>query len=95
MERLSYSPKRGIERTACSSVCVLADSAVRRVPTLYELVAWAMNGLPLEPDHGFPVRVVIPGQIGGRMVKVRRPCSFVFTSLIVLTGASVTVADSH
>lgn len=33
-------------------------------------LAWAMNGLPLEPDHGFPVRVVIPGQIGGRMVKV-------------------------
>ena len=32
--------------------------------------AWAMNGLPLEPDHGFPVRVVIPGQIGGRSVKV-------------------------
>ncbi|CAL1702986.1 unnamed protein product [Somion occarium] len=33
------------------------------------LIAWAMNGLPLEPDHGFPVRVIIPGQIGGRMVK--------------------------
>ncbi|KZV71119.1 nitrate reductase [Peniophora sp. CONT] len=31
--------------------------------------AWAMNGLPLEPDHGFPVRVIIPGQIGGRSVK--------------------------
>ena len=29
-----------------------------------------MNGLPLEPDHGFPVRIIIPGQIGGRMVKV-------------------------
>lgn len=29
-----------------------------------------MNGLPLEPDHGFPVRMIIPGQIGGRMVKV-------------------------
>lgn len=28
-----------------------------------------MNGLALEPDHGFPVRVVVPGQIGGRMVK--------------------------
>jgi nitrate reductase (NAD(P)H) len=32
-------------------------------------IAWAMNGLPLEPDHGFPVRIVIPGQIGGRSVK--------------------------
>lgn len=29
-----------------------------------------MNGLPLEPDHGFPVRLVVPGQIGGRSVKV-------------------------
>ena len=28
-----------------------------------------MNGLPLEPDHGFPVRLVVPGQIGGRSVK--------------------------
>ncbi|GJE85169.1 nitrate reductase [Phanerochaete sordida] len=33
------------------------------------LIAWAMNGLALEPDHGFPVRLVVPGQIGGRMVK--------------------------
>ncbi|EGN92384.1 hypothetical protein SERLA73DRAFT_79664 [Serpula lacrymans var. lacrymans S7.3] len=33
------------------------------------LIAWAMNGLPLEPDHGFPVRLVVPGQIGGRSVK--------------------------
>ena len=30
-----------------------------------------MNGLPLEPDHGFPVRLIVPGQIGGRIVKVR------------------------
>ncbi|VDB91648.1 unnamed protein product [Peniophora sp. CBMAI 1063] len=33
------------------------------------LIAWAMNGLPLEPDHGFPVRLIVPGQIGGRSVK--------------------------
>lgn len=33
-------------------------------------IAWAMNGAPLEPDHGFPVRLVVPGQIGGRSVKV-------------------------
>lgn len=29
-----------------------------------------MNGQPLEPDHGFPIRMIIPGQIGGRSVKV-------------------------
>jgi len=33
------------------------------------LLAWKMNGHDLEPDHGFPIRVVIPGQIGGRSVK--------------------------
>ncbi|KDQ57289.1 hypothetical protein JAAARDRAFT_70219 [Jaapia argillacea MUCL 33604] len=33
------------------------------------LIAWRMNGTPLEPDHGFPVRLVVPGQIGGRSVK--------------------------
>ncbi|KAG5951049.1 hypothetical protein E4U53_003873 [Claviceps sorghi] len=33
------------------------------------LIAHKMNGSPLHPDHGKPVRVVIPGQIGGRSVK--------------------------
>lgn len=33
------------------------------------LVAWEQNGVRLSPDHGFPVRIVIPGWIGGRMVK--------------------------
>ncbi|PCH33007.1 nitrate reductase [Wolfiporia cocos MD-104 SS10] len=40
--------------------------------TSYErgmLIAWAMNGLALSPDHGFPVRLIVPGQIGGRSVK--------------------------
>jgi len=27
------------------------------------------NGEPLAPDHGFPIRMIIPGFIGGRMVK--------------------------
>ncbi|GAA5833257.1 hypothetical protein JCM9279_001469 [Rhodotorula babjevae] len=33
------------------------------------LLAWAHNGEALEPDHGFPLRLVVPGQIGGRSVK--------------------------
>jgi DMSO/TMAO reductase YedYZ molybdopterin-dependent catalytic subunit len=33
------------------------------------LIAYMQNGRLLEPDHGFPARVIIPGYIGGRMVK--------------------------
>ncbi|KAJ3253214.1 hypothetical protein HK103_000802 [Boothiomyces macroporosus] len=33
------------------------------------LIAFGMNGELLSPDHGFPIRVLIPGFIGGRMVK--------------------------
>ena len=33
------------------------------------IVAYMHNGEILLPDHGFPVRMIIPGYIGGRMVK--------------------------
>lgn len=33
------------------------------------ILAYEQNGKPLEPDHGFPIRMIIPGFIGGRMVK--------------------------
>ncbi|CAL0317905.1 unnamed protein product [Lupinus luteus] len=33
------------------------------------ILAYMQNGEFLAPDHGFPVRVIIPGFIGGRMVK--------------------------
>jgi len=33
------------------------------------LLVWEMNGQPLPPAHGAPVRVVVPGYIGARSVK--------------------------
>lgn len=33
------------------------------------LLADAMNGVPLPPAHGFPLRVLVPGYIGARSVK--------------------------
>ena len=38
-------------------------------PAYDVIIAWEANGERLQPDHGFPVRLVIPGYIGGRMIK--------------------------
>ena len=33
------------------------------------ILAWTMGGEPLAPEHGFPLRLVVPGQYGMRSVK--------------------------
>ena len=43
------------------------------------MIAYAQNGEKLRPDHGFPVRVIIPGFIGGRMIKFL--CGITVTSV--------------
>ncbi|XP_050506191.1 sulfite oxidase-like isoform X4 [Diabrotica virgifera virgifera] len=33
------------------------------------MLCWEMNGQELTPDHGYPLRVIVPGVIGARWVK--------------------------
>ena len=33
------------------------------------LLAYEMNGTDLPPDHGAPLRVVVPGHVGVRNIK--------------------------
>jgi DMSO/TMAO reductase YedYZ molybdopterin-dependent catalytic subunit len=53
----------------------LDDLLVRRPMSITKalaedtIVAYAMNGEPLPPDHGFPVRVLTPGWIGVANIK--------------------------
>ena len=43
--------------------------AVALDPTADVLLAYEHNGEALTPDHGFPLRALVPGYIGGRSVK--------------------------
>jgi len=38
-------------------------------PSYDVILAFMANGELLQPDHGYPVRLIIPGFIGGRMIK--------------------------
>ena len=33
------------------------------------LIAYGMNGQPLPPDHGYPMRIIVPGNVAARSVK--------------------------
>lgn len=45
------------------------DIATAMDPIGDVMIAYRQNDILLAPDHGYPVRVIIPGWIGGRMVK--------------------------
>ncbi|MGH2524914.1 MAG: molybdopterin-dependent oxidoreductase, partial [Anaerolineales bacterium] len=42
---------------------------IEKALSLEVLLAYEMNGEPLPPAHGFPVRAIVPGYIGARSVK--------------------------
>ncbi|WP_328929408.1 sulfite oxidase [Streptomyces sp. NBC_00190] len=83
----------GVERDAVEAVFTGADHGVERgVEQDYQrslplsvatgddpevLIAYAMNGLPLPPQHGCPLRLVVPGWYGMAHVKWLREITLV------------------
>ncbi|CAF5086857.1 unnamed protein product, partial [Rotaria sp. Silwood1] len=53
--------------TGCYGTSIRLSTAMD--PAMAVMLAHKMNGKPLTPDHGRPLRVVVPGQVAGRSVK--------------------------
>ncbi len=49
------------------ATCIPLDYAMDRSNDV--ILAYEMNNVRLPPDHGYPVRLLIPGWVGGRSVK--------------------------
>jgi nitrate reductase (NAD(P)H) len=63
---------KGAEDLAGGGGCKYGTSVRRAVamdPARGVILAYMQNGEPLAPDSGFPVRLILPRFIGGRMVK--------------------------
>lgn len=52
-----------------SSDRYVKDVPLEIVRTRPVLLAWELNGAPLTPEHGFPVRAIVPGFFGTNSVK--------------------------
>ncbi|KAG4954646.1 hypothetical protein JHK87_040240 [Glycine soja] len=67
-----YVNFEGAEDLPGGGGCKYGTSITREAamdPSRDIIIAYMQNGELLAPDHGYPVRMIIPGFIGGRMVK--------------------------
>lgn len=63
-------PKPGIQEVICRGVDSYTDNlSFGQAMNPHTLVAYEMNGVSLPPRHGFPARVLVPGQVGEKSVK--------------------------
>jgi sulfite oxidase len=65
----------GLDRVAADAQGFGGSIPLEKAMSPEVLLAYEMNGSPLLPVHGFPLRVVVPGYIGARSVKWLRSVS--------------------
>jgi sulfane dehydrogenase subunit SoxC len=64
----SYGLDRGVFEDVESEV-YLKDMPLARLPQCDALLAYELNGAPLDCEHGFPLRLIVPGFYGTNSVK--------------------------
>ena len=63
--RAARSPAVYVEAVDGASVTLAAN----QVAAAGSLLALAVNGVPISLDHGYPARVIVPGEIGVNCLK--------------------------
>ncbi|HEX8085935.1 MAG TPA: sulfite oxidase [Solirubrobacteraceae bacterium] len=66
----------GLDRGVEGGTAQLYERALPREDVAGAMLVWGMNGGPLPPQHGFPLRLVVPGWYGMTSVKWLTRISF-------------------